>query len=100
LIVYIIFVHIQSLQPTGKESHNAAKGRRRVAPNQPFKKELFLQANFRFLVLPSAAKQAYHATNADCNVDWEDVVHVEMLLDDPEHFKCPICLDSPAGEIK
>tara|TARA_Y100001954_G_scaffold158238_2_gene167947 strand:- start:3092 stop:4981 length:1890 start_codon:yes stop_codon:yes gene_type:complete len=53
-------------------------------------KELFLQANFRFLVADSADLRR-SARDADHMVSWEDVVRVESGSVDP--IGCPVCLD-------
>lgn len=42
---------------------------------QPFNRNQFLQANFRFLV-SDAADLRKHAVDADLMLDWEDVVEV------------------------
>ena len=42
---------------------------------QPFDRNKFLQANFRFLV-SDAADLRKHALDADLMLDWDDVVEV------------------------
>jgi len=55
-----------------------------------YKKELFLQANFRFLVADSADLRR-SAFDADHMVSWEDVVQVEAGSVEP--LSCPVCFD-------
>ena len=66
-----------------------AKGSAR-ARTAVYKKELFLQANFRFLVADSADLRK-SAHDADHMVSWEDVVQVECGSVDA--LSCPICFD-------
>lgn len=59
---------------------------------QPYNKDLFLQANFKFVVLNSGEHATEH-TNPDNMLRWEDVVCVRYSTPSPVH--CPICLESP-----
>lgn len=59
---------------------------------QPYNKELFLQANFRFLV-SDVGDYTDNATDPDKMVEWEDVAAVQVLA--PQPLQCPICLESP-----
>ncbi|KAK9840636.1 hypothetical protein WJX81_005957 [Elliptochloris bilobata] len=73
----------------------AARGRggRRGGPRpQPYDRNKFLQANFRFLVSDAGDLRRWEA-DADLMPDWEDVVEVEMLA--PAPLRCPISLDAP-----
>lgn len=45
---------------------------------QPFNRNQFLQANFRFLVSDSADLRK-HTSDADLMLDWEDVVEVLVI---------------------
>ncbi|KAK9868787.1 hypothetical protein WJX84_008695 [Apatococcus fuscideae] len=67
-------------------------GRRPPPKPQPYNRNKFLQANFRFLV-SDAADLRRHAADADLMLDWDDVVEVEMLA--PAPLRCPISLDCP-----
>ena len=52
------------------------KGQHRNAPKpEPYDRNKFLQANFRFLV-SDAADLREHSTNADLMLDWGDVIEV------------------------
>jgi len=63
---------------------------RRTTRSRAYEKELFLQANFRFLVADSADLRR-SAHDADHMVSWDDVVRVEAGSVDP--IGCPVCLD-------
>ena len=63
--------------------HHPSRGQRRSV----YRKELFLQANFRFLVADWADLRGA-ATDPDHMVDWDDVVLVEMASADP--LSCPV----------
>ncbi len=55
-------------------------GSRRPPPRpQPYNRNKFLQANFRFLV-SDAADLRRHAADADLMLDWDDVVEVRHSL--------------------
>jgi hypothetical protein len=65
--------------------HHPSRGQRRSV----YRKELFLQANFRFLVADWADLRGA-ATDPDHMVDWDDVVLVEMASADP--LSCPVSI--------
>ncbi|CAK9202283.1 unnamed protein product [Sphagnum troendelagicum] len=64
---------------------------RRQRRIEPYNKELFLQANFRFLV-SDLGDYMLNASDPDKMLQWEDVAAVNVTA--PE-VQCPICLDSP-----
>ena len=68
-----------------RHHHHPSRGQRRSV----YRKELFLQANFRFLVADWADLRGA-ATDPDHMVDWDDVVLVEMASADP--LSCPVSL--------
>jgi len=79
----------------GPRGGGGGRGGKTTRPTQKrrsvvYKKELFLQANFRFLVADSAdlRRSAY---DADHMVSWEDVVQVEAGSVEP--LSCPVCFD-------
>lgn len=65
---------------------------RRQKRAQPYNKELFLQANFRFLV-SDLGDYVLNASDPDKMLQWEDVAAVNMMA--PVPVQCPICLDTP-----
>ena len=72
----------------GHRQPHPSRGQRRSV----YRKELFLQANFRFLVADWADLRGA-ASDPDHMVDWDDVVLVEMASATP--LSCPVCLDEP-----
>ncbi|CAK0785380.1 hypothetical protein CVIRNUC_008588 [Coccomyxa viridis] len=70
----------------------AGSGRRAGPRPQPYNRNKFLQANFRFLV-SDAADLRRHEADADLMLDWDDVVQVEMLT--AHEINCPISLEAP-----
>ena len=70
---------------------SAQRGARR-ARRATYSKELFLQANFRFLVA-DWAELTGSSHDPDHMVDWDDVVLVEAGAAEP--LQCPVCLDDP-----
>eukprot|EP00252_Welwitschia_mirabilis_P010012 TRINITY_DN23035_c0_g1_i1.p1 TRINITY_DN23035_c0_g1~~TRINITY_DN23035_c0_g1_i1.p1 ORF type:complete len:798 (+),score=151.89 TRINITY_DN23035_c0_g1_i1:152-2545(+) len=64
--------------------------------NQPrtkaFNKDLFLQANFRFLV-SDMGDYILNSSNPDKMLDWDNVALVNLSIFTPVH--CPICLEKP-----
>lgn len=71
-------------------SHQPPSRRQRRA--QPYNKELFLQANFRFLV-SDLGDYVLNASDPDKMLQWEDVAAVNVTA--PVPVQCPICLDTP-----
>lgn len=59
---------------------------------QPFNKELFLQANFRFLV-SDFGDYSLNSSDPDKMLQWEDIAAVNVSA--PVPVQCPICLETP-----
>eukprot|EP00268_Persea_americana_P064187 TRINITY_DN8418_c0_g1_i1.p1 TRINITY_DN8418_c0_g1~~TRINITY_DN8418_c0_g1_i1.p1 ORF type:complete len:812 (+),score=163.75 TRINITY_DN8418_c0_g1_i1:269-2437(+) len=59
---------------------------------KPYNKDLFLQANFKFVVL-SSGYSAIESMDPDKMLEWEDVICVRYST--PFPVQCPICLESP-----
>ncbi|KAG0378971.1 hypothetical protein BGX24_002200 [Mortierella sp. AD032] len=79
--------------PVREEPQNTAPVRRRRNVNyQPFNKEKFINANFRFLMNPRS-DYAVYTMDADAPVQWEDIEQV--LITVPQ--SCPICLQPPVA---
>ncbi|KAF9419688.1 hypothetical protein BGZ94_009340 [Podila epigama] len=69
--------------------------RRRNVNYQPFNKDKFINANFRFLLNPKMDYEVF-TMDPDVRVRWEDIEQV--LISVPQ--SCPICLQPPvAGRI-
>ncbi|KAF9357381.1 hypothetical protein BGX26_003816 [Mortierella sp. AD094] len=82
--------------PVREEPQNMAPVRRRRNVNyQPFNKDKFINANFRFLLSPRRDYEVF-TMDADVRVEWDDIEQV--LISVPQ--SCPICLQPPvAGRI-
>ncbi|KAF8983955.1 hypothetical protein BGZ46_009089 [Entomortierella lignicola] len=82
--------------PVREEPQNMAPVRRRRNVNyQPFNKDKFINANFRFLLSPRRDYEVF-TLDADVRVEWDDIEQV--LISVPQ--SCPICLQPPtAGRI-
>lgn len=61
---------------------------------QPFNKERFVNANFRFIVNP-LGNYSVNLADPDSKLEWSDIEQV--LIIDSETPSCPICLSTPAA---
>ncbi|KAF9580090.1 hypothetical protein BGW38_003394, partial [Lunasporangiospora selenospora] len=79
--------------PAREEPQNTGPVRRRRNVNyEPFNKEKFINANFRFLMNPRSDYTVF-TMDADVRVQWEDIEQVLMAV--PQ--SCPICLQPPVA---
>lgn len=65
---------------------------RRSERRKPYNKDLFLQANYKFVVLDSG-NYAPEYIDPDKMLLWEDIICVKYLT--PFQVQCPICLEDP-----
>lgn len=65
---------------------------RRQHKIKPYNKDLFLQANYKFVVLDSG-NYAPETMDPDKMLQWEDIICVRYST--PLSVQCPICLDYP-----
>lgn len=65
---------------------------RRQRKRRPYNKDLFLQANFKFMVLDSG-NYSPESMDPDKMLQWEDIICVTYLT--PFPVQCPICLEHP-----
>lgn len=65
---------------------------RRQQKIKPYNKDLFLQANYKFVVLDTGCYEV-ELTDPDKMLRWEDVICVRFST--PIRVQCPICLESP-----
>ena len=79
-------------RPQQRRRRGRGGGRTKTTRRNVYRKELFLHANFRFLVADWADLRGA-ATDPDHMVDWDDVVAVELGAAAP--LACPVCLDEP-----
>lgn len=66
----------------------------KVTSYQPFNKERFINANFRFM-LNATGNYIYQLADPDINFDWETIEQV--LISSSEEQSCPICLSPPTA---
>ncbi|KZV27522.1 RING finger protein 10 [Dorcoceras hygrometricum] len=72
----------QSKAPTMRTQHR----------RKPYNKDLFFQANYKFVVLDSG-KYATESIDPDNMLHWEDIICLKYRTSLP--VQCPICLDDP-----
>lgn len=65
---------------------------RRQRKRKPYNKDLFLQANYKFMVLDSGNYSA-ESMDPDKMLQWEDIICVTYST--PFPVQCPICLEYP-----
>ncbi|CAN4079044.1 unnamed protein product [Withania somnifera] len=65
---------------------------RRYVKRKPYNKDLFLQANYKFVLLDSG-NYTPDSMDPDKMLQWEDIVCVKYST--PFHVQCPICLEDP-----
>ncbi|XP_015065585.1 RING finger protein 10 isoform X2 [Solanum pennellii] len=65
---------------------------RRYVKRKPYNKDLFLQANYKFVLLDSG-NYTPDSMDPDKMLQWEDIVCVRYST--PFHVQCPICLEDP-----
>ncbi|KAM3273812.1 hypothetical protein ACQJBY_043163 [Aegilops geniculata] len=75
-------------QPRGPRTYPP----RRQRKIKPYNKDLFLQANFKFVVLDTGNYQI-DSMDPDKMLQWEDIICVRYCS--PSEVRCPICLESP-----
>lgn len=59
---------------------------------KPYNKDLFLQANYKFVVLDTGSYQV-ESMDPDKMLQWEDIICVRYFT--PFPVQCPICLETP-----
>ncbi|XP_021756025.1 RING finger protein 10-like [Chenopodium quinoa] len=59
---------------------------------KPYNKDLFLQANYKFVVLDSGS-YTIESMDPDKTLQWEDIICLRYST--PHPIQCPICLDTP-----
>ncbi|KAI8085864.1 uncharacterized protein B0P05DRAFT_534029 [Gilbertella persicaria] len=65
-----------------------------VTSYQPFNKERFINANFRFMLNPTG-NYMFQLADPDTNFDWDTIEQV--LISSTEAQACPICLSPPTA---
>ncbi|CAO3655540.1 unnamed protein product [Mucor fragilis] len=80
--------------PERQEAPATSHRKPKVTSYQPFNKERFINANFRFMLNP-AGNYIYQLADPDINFDWETIEQV--LISSAEAQSCPICLSPPTA---
>ncbi|XP_062223233.1 uncharacterized protein LOC133922085 isoform X2 [Phragmites australis] len=75
-------------QPRGPRTYPP----RRQRKIKPYNKDLFLQANYKFVVLDTGDYQI-ESMDPDKMLQWDDIICVRYCS--PYEVQCPICLESP-----
>ncbi|CAL4887656.1 unnamed protein product [Urochloa decumbens] len=75
-------------QPRGPRTYPP----RRQRKIKPYNKDLFLQANYKFVVLDTGNYEI-ESMDPDKMLQWEDIICVRYCS--PSEVQCPICLDGP-----
>lgn len=78
--------------PISRPQSRAPPPPRRQHKIKPYNKDLFLQANYKFVVLDSGNYMP-ESMDPDKMLRWEDIICVRFLT--PSQVHCPICLESP-----
>eukprot|EP00008_Paramoeba_atlantica_P012122 CAMPEP_0201492886 /NCGR_PEP_ID=MMETSP0151_2-20130828/35162_1 /ASSEMBLY_ACC=CAM_ASM_000257 /TAXON_ID=200890 /ORGANISM="Paramoeba atlantica, Strain 621/1 / CCAP 1560/9" /LENGTH=678 /DNA_ID=CAMNT_0047879955 /DNA_START=31 /DNA_END=2067 /DNA_ORIENTATION=- len=66
--------------------------KKKIAPSQPYIREKFLQANFRFIMKPDK-DYSLMIRDPDLCPDWEDVQC--LVMSSTTAYECPVCLGPP-----
>eukprot|EP00842_Homolaphlyctis_polyrhiza_P003413 jgi/Hompol1/4072/HPOL_000903-RA len=75
-------------------SSSVSRRRNKNAVYEPYNKQRFVNANFRF-ILKEGKQYTPYLTDPDIVVEWEDIDQVHYLhLGEQAWRKCPICYDS------
>ncbi|RIA95012.1 hypothetical protein C1645_734374 [Glomus cerebriforme] len=80
--------------PPRQSSQTNTPRRYRTTNYQPYNKERFLNANFRFLVKSMGDYTAYQV-DPDILLNWQDIEQV--IITSPNTPSCPICLQQPTA---
>lgn len=78
--------------PISRSQPRGAPPPRRQQKRKPYNKDLFLQANYKFVVLDSG-NYAPETMDPDKMLKWEDIICVRYST--PLPVQCPICLEQP-----
>ncbi|KAG9141899.1 hypothetical protein Leryth_009278 [Lithospermum erythrorhizon] len=78
--------------PISRSQSRALPPPRRQSRRKPYNKDLFLQANFKFVILDTG-EYTLETMDPDKKLQWEDIICVKYS--NPFPVQCPICLGSP-----
>ncbi|OBZ83279.1 putative RING finger protein P8B7.23 [Choanephora cucurbitarum] len=80
--------------PERQEAPSPQRKAKVVTSYQPFNKERFINANFRFMLNPTG-NYDFQLADPDINFDWDTIEQV--LISSTEAQVCPICLSPPTA---
>ncbi|EPZ32307.1 Zinc finger, RING-type domain-containing protein [Rozella allomycis CSF55] len=86
--------HLLNFQLPDRELSSSPSQPRKPKNYQAFRKERYVQANFRF-VLRSNQDYKVHLLDPDIEIPWNNILQV--IIDTTEEPKCPICLEYPVA---
>lgn len=78
--------------PISRPQPRALPPPRRQQRRKPYNKDLFLQANYKFVVLDTG-NYSPESMDPDKMLEWEDIICVKYST--PLPVQCPICLEHP-----
>lgn len=85
---HLLHFRLAERKPVGNYYHHHRKS---SVITTPFKKERFLQANYRFIV-SNTGNYSKNIVDPDLLVDWDNIEQVHFSTLTP--YSCPICLDN------
>lgn len=86
--------HLLSFSLPERQQSQPAFRKQKTTSYQPFNKEKFINANFRFMLNP-AGNYIYQLADPDFIFDWDTIEQV--LISSNEVQACPICLSPPTA---
>ncbi|KAG1142068.1 hypothetical protein G6F37_005211 [Rhizopus arrhizus] len=86
--------HLLSFSFPERQQPQPAFRKQKTTSYQPFNKERFINANFRFMLNPTG-NYIYQLADPDINFDWDTIEQV--LISSNEVQACPICLSPPTA---
>nr|CAG8544617.1 3296_t:CDS:10 [Entrophospora candida] len=86
--------HLLNFTFPPRQSFNHTPRRQRVTNYQPYNKERFVNANFRFIIKPTGDYTVY-LVDPDILLNWDDIVQV--IITTHSTPSCPICLQQPTA---
>ncbi|KAK7336160.1 hypothetical protein VNO77_16693 [Canavalia gladiata] len=89
---YLLNFHYDPISRTQPRGPPPPPITRRQRKRRPYNKDLFLQANYKFMVLDSG-NYSPELMDPDRMLQWEDIICVTYLT--PFQVQCPICLEYP-----
>ncbi|XP_061358557.1 uncharacterized protein LOC133302753 [Gastrolobium bilobum] len=89
---YLLNFHYDPISRSQSRGAPPPPPARRQRKRKPYNKDLFLQANYKFVVLDSG-NYSPESMDPDKMLQWEDIICVTYST--PFPVQCPICLENP-----